>query len=453
MSDTTSLKPAENEGAKLGVRRLALVVAGLAYLAVLWRVFVTLLVPWFAYERAQISDLSLPLTCFNYAIAALPLLWMPTRLTRPSQIIYFCLWLLVYAPTQVFIHHYLDQREPGEIVLFQFALAGAFLITGLCYWSRRLPIPIPRIKSLAYWSVIAVVGFAMLAHVAIGLGLELRALSLFDVYDVREEFSQDVTRFVAYSFGWLANVIVPLVFAYGLVRRSVPIALLAVAIQLLLYMQSGSKSFLFGLGFLAVSLLAMQGRAKLFGAKFVAITTGGVALGALIDTLMGSFLVTAFGARRAIYVPGQLTSYYYDFFVDRTPAMLGDSTLRSVVDYPYDLPVPFLIAREYFGRPTMMANANAYADGFAHFGYVGLFLAAFALMVVLWVYDSVSRGKDLRITSLVAVIPAVSLCNSSVQTSLVTHGIAFAILALWLFPREAKTRTAVPIAIAEPRLT
>jgi hypothetical protein len=142
-------------------------------------------------------------------------------------------------------------------------------------------------------------------------------------------------------------------------------------------------------------------------------------------------------------VPGQLTSYYFDYFSSHPWAMLGDGTLKGLVPYPYDLPVPNLIAREYFGDPNIVANANIWADGYANFGYLGMLIATLILALTMMLLDAASKGLSLRLVALILVMPAVSLANSAMLTSILTQGLGLTLLLLYLHPRDAP-RPAMP---------
>lgn len=440
----TAEAPAREPG--VAVRRLAVVACGLTYLIALSWTYEAIVAPTFAYEGTEYRELDLWIRLASWVLAALPLFWIPTRHTRPSQVVYNSLYVLVLAPTVLFCHHVLPYRDPAQILAFQAVLVGAYFGMGMVYWARPPEFALPRVHPVWFWSTVGLAMFIGYAYLELTLGLRIDVVSFFDVYDLREQFEQSATRLVGYTYTWLANVLNPLLFAFALVRRKPLLLVGSIGLQLLMYSFAGSKSFLFGIMLIVVTLFAMAGRGRHFSSRYLGLVAAGVAALTVADLATDGFLFTAFATRRAIVVPAQLTSYYFDFFADNRLAMLGDSTLRGLVDYPYDLSVPYLIAQQYFGRPNMMANANFWADGFANFGWAGLIGASALLAAVMAVMDGLARGKDLKLTSLLAVIPAVSLCNSGLLTTLMTHGLGLTLVVLYLYPAER--RASPPVALA-----
>ena len=55
------------------------------------------------------------------------------------------------------------------------------------------------------------------------------------------------------------------------------------------------------------------------------------------------------------------------------------------------------------------------------------------LMMLLWFYDSVSAKKDLRVALLLIAMPTYAITNTSLLTSLLSHGWLPAILLMWYY--------------------
>ena len=69
-----------------------------------------------------------------------------------------------------------------------------------------------------------------------------------------------------------------------------------------------------------------------------------------------------------------------------------------------------------------------------------MFLFTVLLWGVLWVYDSVAQGRDPKITTIMIGIPAFTLANTSLLTSLLHHGVALAILLVALLPKAPEAQ-------------
>ena len=82
----------------------------------------------------------------------------------------------------------------------------------------------------------------------------------------------------------------------------------------------------------------------------------------------------------------------------------------------------------------MESNANLWADAYANFGYVGIFLFSVLLAIVLWLYDSLASRCDRRLAALAIGLPAFALANTGLLTALLTNGIGLAMLLVYLMP-------------------
>ena len=93
----------------------------------------------------------------------------------------------------------------------------------------------------------------------------------------------------------------------------------------------------------------------------------------------------------------------------------------------------------YFHHPSN-ANVHLWGYGYASLGFPGMFLFTVLLWGVLWVYDSVAQGRDPKITTIMIGIPAFTLANTSLLTSLLHHGVALAILLVALLPKAPEAQ-------------
>ena len=112
-------------------------------------------------------------------------------------------------------------------------------------------------------------------------------------------------------------------------------------------------------------------------------------------------------------MPGLLTGLYFTFFSSHQQMMLSHSVLRSFFNNPYSSEPPVLMGQVYFPGSGMYANANLWADAFANFGYLGVFVFSALLGLLLWLYDSITVEDDFRLAALVLTMPALALANSA----------------------------------------
>ncbi|MBN6187028.1 hypothetical protein JQN58_08530 [Aneurinibacillus sp. BA2021] len=433
--------------------KLVLLFGALLYSGLLTWVYIDLVSPAFAYMGYVYYPASLPLLLLGFTAAALPALWMPARVERPSQVVYWILYVLVYVPASV-IPFYTLTIDSGKLVTFSLALLGAFALLGA---STRLPyLPIRRLQlpPLLFWIGLALVSAMFYALIIGTYGIRFDLSGLADVYDVREKYKESGGGLVSYAIAWQAGVINPLVMAYGLVMRKPGLVAAGLAGQLIIFSITGQKSIFFSL-LLNIVLLLLLNRKKggfgismLYGASFFTV------LCVIADWILDDMMFVSLFIRRLILTPGLLTGNYFEFFSTNPQVHLAHSIFKSFLDYPYTLKPVYLIGYQYMGSDSLAANANLWADSYANFGYLGIFVFTLILAAVLWVFDSITRHLDYQIKCLILGIPAFALSNAALLTTLLTHGILLAVVLAFVLPsvkRKAKKEKREADAFLGPR--
>jgi hypothetical protein len=146
---------------------------------------------------------------------------------------------------------------------------------------------------------------------------------------------------------------------------------------------------------------------------------------------------------RAIAVPGQVFTQYYDYFSQN-----GFTWWSNVRGINLIVPPPEALARdpkwpaigrivgeEYYGHLVtgVNANANAFAgDGIAAGGLIGLFVVGLFMMIWLRVLDVVSSRWSLPLVTLVMLPVALCLSNVHLTTVILSFGGGFWLLVLFL---------------------
>jgi hypothetical protein len=208
---------------------------------------------------------------------------------------------------------------------------------------------------------------------------------------------------------------------------------------------------LFSAGLLLYILWVMR-CTKAFGSR-LALTWTAIFAGTGISLFFGyGLMAESLVGVRMTALPGLLTGYYYEFFSSHPQAHLGHSILSSLVDYPYAVEPPYLIGARYFHSASNDANANIWADAYANFGYAGIVLFTILFAILLWLYDSIATGsRNTRVAALAIGLPAFALANGGLLTSLLTNGVALAMLLVYLMPPttyDDVRHSSVPVAVA-----
>lgn len=426
--------------------RLLLVMCALVYtLAVIWS-YVHVISPHFAYIGYTAREVPLRALLTAIFLAVVPSVWMPSSLGRPSHIVHWILYLLVFVPSLI-VPLYALNFEIARYLLLWASLLMALAALRIMSILPLLSLPRVSMTSSSFWTLVALLSCTSYIWIIFVFGLQFNIVALTEVYDLRAEYRAELAAgsgMVAYAIGWQANILNPLLISYGMIKKKLLLVFTGILGQLFIFSITGFKGVLFS-AFLLFALwiaLRLSRGGRYIGLSMLGGATSVIMVACVLDSLRGTIFFSSLFIRRLIDTPGLLTGFYFEFFSEQPKALLGHSILGPFVDYPYSASPPFIIGTLYFGNPETSANANVWADGFANFGYLGFFMFTLLLGMVLWVFDSLSRGVDYRLACLLLGVPAITLSNTALLTSLLTHGIGLALLLMYLLPR--KLRVAIP---------
>jgi len=397
-------------------------------------VYERVVVPVWGYEGFR-SRTTPGRAAIAWVLAVLPSLWMPIKLKRPSQVVYWLLYLLVLAPACLVPIYSLEDQSSGPIFL-AVCLVTVFGFTGLIYRLPLLPLPRMHLENYEFGLILALLSISCYGLMVSSFGFQFHYVSFKDTYIVREQFKNSLDQaptLVAYAIGWQAWVINPFVMAMGLRSRRKLWVLAGAMGQFAIYSITAFRAMFFSAGLLIYLLWAMRSN-KAFGTRLAATWTAIFGGAGALQLVGYSVIPASLVTERMTALPGLLTGYYYEFFSSHPKVHLGHSILKSLVDYPYAVEPPYLIGFLYFHNASNDANANVWADAYANFGYPGIICFTLLLAIVLWLYDSMAVGRDGRVAALVIALPAFSLANIGLLTSLLSNGIGLAMLLMYLMP-------------------
>ncbi len=421
--------------------------AGVAlYAWVLHWIYSSLIVPAFGYIGYTYAPPDAVLLTIAWLLASINAVLLKPTMARPSSILITVLFVVVVGPAILMAPYFGRLDNAGAFTLL-FGVHLAFALVTVGVRQRRAIRPLPlRISSQWFWRGLVAFSTITYGYLAVTAGLSIELRGILEVYDVRAEYSAALAGApgLGYFVGAQSNAVNPFVIAWGLARRRWSVALLAVTGQLVLYSVTGFKTVLFSLAALALVYILLRRRdgsplLLLYGAAAMTMVT------ATIDIVQNQAFWSSFLVRRFIITPAQLTTIYYEFYSGRPKEQLAHSTLEGFVTSPYPAG-PSKTISAYEGFPDASMNANLFADGYAQFGWVGVLGAAGLLILFLRMVDRASVGLPPIIPALVMVMPAVTLSNASILTSMLTHGLFAVFMLLALAPRELERQDQAGLA-------
>lgn len=427
-------------------RLVVTLLCGMLVVALHWTQLVYLVPLWgywgFAYGTLTGWQITL-----LYALALLPSLILPVALKRPSNLLCWIFYIIVYVPSVLSVGFRQDPSYNGWALLG--ALAAGFLIVA---GSRFLPLPAPSrdvVSPPVFWLVFAALYCICTVEVLRAFGSHLRLVSFVGVYDLRMEAREVSSLSADYLLPLLSNICNPLLMTIGLFRRRPSLFAAGAAGQLLLYMTAAMKSIVLSPLVILAMFIVLRRRSAVtwivLGAVVLVAGATLLALTAPVGTEMTSprMVVSSLILLRTFGIPGSSTALYADFF-SKNPLTYWSHVrgIRSIVHYPYSLAVPYVIGGAYYGGEEISANAHFWAqDGIAAYGNAGVVIISLLVVVVLWLLDLSSRHLNPRFVMVFASMFGMTMTNGSIFTNLLTGGLALAMVVL----------RGVPAGLTEPR--
>lgn len=400
----------------------------LIYRSLLDLVFWFYLDPKYAYMGFELNQ-----SIVSYLVSYLGLFsifyLVPKFKSKPSSIIYQFFFLMVYVP---FTSYYgMTSSDILWFVLFTlfWALVGTIIhvikppeIKKTIKTSKRL---------LFYISIIfCFIVFGLILY----FGNIHFNLDLLKVYELRALKPMGDVPFGGYLITWCAKIVLPFLILFswiyfkGVLRYT---SLFFILLLFILFTLTGMKVYLFSIPAILSIYVLLKTKNFLFYFQLALISF--VFLGLILFLAFEQDLVASLLVRRTLFIPAQLSFYYYDFF-NGEPILLSNSIFESLVQYPYELDPSHMIAKEYFNKPEMSANNGIIADGFMHFGVIGILIWSFLFSALLKLFDGISANKNQQFIIPILVIALKSMSDSALLTSMLTHGIIILIILVYLLP-------------------
>ncbi len=260
--------------------------------------------------------------------------------------------------------------------------------------------------------------------------------SLLDVYGLREENPTGVVPFAGYIINWLGKIFLPFLLIYAIISKQNYVNWMSILVSILiilLFSITGHKSYLMMIPAIIGTIWLI--RSSDFFLNLIRIFALTTAISLVIFLIFDEQLIISLFVRRTLYVPAQISFYYYDFF-QNNHLYLSNSVLEPFFYYPFNSSPPHLIGEYYFNKPEMSANNGIVADGFSHFGFLGLFIWSLIFSFLLKAFDWLSYGKNKFIIWTLVILGLRVFIGGGLLTGLLTHGVFLLLIIAFLMPRE-----------------
>ena len=386
------------------------------------------------------------LLILGYVLAAVVCALSPLKIRRPSQVIYWLMYFTIYI-SGLFVPLFLQLDNGFTLLLIQLSLTGAMLLIAFSY---RIPLINLRrypLKEKLFWRIFSILFVTCNVALFIVYRHNLRFASFVDVYTVRFQARQILNgdRIIGYVTQFLANVMNPLLIAYGISVRRRRFAVLGIAGQIFVYTTAAMKSVLSSPLLVIVFYYSIKkdrgGWAPKLGLLlaglcfFVTTAVIGAQQGILFD-------LASLTLSRTIAAPGVFIGEYNHFFENFSHTHLGHvNGINLLVPYQHTLSMgvemsTFYGFNKYSSNGPIEENANFFAaDGIAGFGLPGILFMGMLCAALLWVLDSCARKYPLAFSISALTMVIISLTNTSLFTTFLSNGLMVWMLLFIFMPR------------------
>jgi hypothetical protein len=388
----------------------------------------------FEYLGIVYSPRPLPLILFSYLLLLLVAYTLPQNHNRPSTMILLFLFLISYVPITTFY-----AMSSQTLVMPLLCLSFIFIFINISVRDTSLlkmstgNLEIQRGLFFFFLLVFSVIAYAVLIY---RFGITTHVPSFNEIRELREAYREEGNRLIIYLFKWQSSVINPLLFILGLLFRNVWLIIFSITGQLYLYSIGGHKAIFFINFLMLFVFVGMKYFQKSFNNFILTSLIMLVVLLMGVDYLINDYsLMSSILVRRMFLVPAQFFYYYYDYFsVHPIDFFAQNFPFSMFLTSHYSAEIPYVIAGHFVNKSSIHANANMFADSYANLGLIGFFLIGFIFLLILKFLDSVSQFKNTYIILPLLSFSVINIANSSLITTLITHGFLFTLFVITIMP-------------------
>ena len=419
--------------------RIKLLLSSSLYITVLLWAYATVISPNFAYDGFTCRWPDAAVSIWIIVLALLPCFFLPFGLSRPSALVVWWLYLVVYVPSQLIPPLTVNLSSER---FFTLQISLLICMTLLCWaaFARHLDIGRFTLAGDLFWPGFWLIWTMCVGYIAYSGG-EIKLVSNFvsffkgvSEYTFRREYGRvvgETGRALAYVTGQMGHALDPFLIAYGLLFRRRWCLLAGILGQLLIFGLTGFKIILLSSLFLALIAALANDYRKSFGVALTFALACCILLCTVVDHATHNIYMSSLFTRRTLVVPGLMTGIYFEHYSQVGPVGLGFHFSHD----PSVLTPANEIGAVYYHNAETNANANLWAEGFAELGLLGMFAFTLFTAALIWLYDSLAAKRDVVLAVMLAAMPAVVVSNTSPTTVLLSWGGLAAGILLYLSPQ------------------
>lgn len=361
---------------------------------------------------------------------------LPYKFRRPSDFYVNLTGFIFIAPL---LSYY---GLSGQNRLHLYSVLLGFLVILAFRRGRQLRLPYFK-GSLVWIAALTLVGALVVSGwmVASG-GLVFFNLNLMNVYEYRRDAGETIgVGLFSYMNIWAPKVFGPCILVFGLLYRNRWLVFLALTLHIFWFGILNLKSVLFYPLIIIFVWFFLRTSRGLVIIPFMLVL--GLLTAYVVFLAADVIIVASLFIRRILFVPSYLTFEYYEYFSDAAHVYWTNSFMSWYADYPYsDSPAELIGA---WTGTTGHANNSFFATGYMHAGVLGVVLYSLIVGLLLRVVDWFTYKRlPLWVGTSIVLVPLFALIRSAdLPTTLLSHGLALSMLALFFMRSKRDWRASV----------
>jgi oligosaccharide repeat unit polymerase len=264
-------------------------------------------------------------------------------------------------------------------------------------------------------------------------------LDLWRVYEFRRVVGEATRQGLAgYFVSMTSGLALVILAVYYTHKRRWAILALVIAINLLVAGTISHKSAFFQVFFALALYVMIITKRERFIVGILGVMVVGYSMirnAPLADTIRDMFV------RRGLFLPSQTIFVYYETFSDLGFVYMSHSWANPFIEYPFEILPVNLVSMRMFGRADANMNVGFLGTSYMHFGWTGMLIYAVIVGCILIFLDSATYSSRFRPAAMSAMAGSmISLFDSADLTvALLTNGLAFGLLAVWVLAEAERT--------------
>lgn len=256
--------------------------------------------------------------------------------------------------------------------------------------------------------------------------INLEVFLLKNIYEIRGNLK--MIGIINYLVPWFGNIIVPAFILNSFLKNKKFFFILGFFFQMIIFSIYPFKSFFMLPFFMIINVIYYEKKDYLNKiSNFLNIS---ILFSIFSFYFFNRIYLLSLIVRRVFLLPARINFIYYDYiFKGGKKLFYSEGKIGKLFNqnYPYDLDFANYIGKIYFGREDMRVNTGMFSDAYVNIGSIGIILISILLILFLFYLDNISKGKE-KFTWGIIVMYIVGLTNSSLFTTLLTHGLIIALI-------------------------